>query len=507
MTIAAPCLTGDALRVKAELMATFERMLDWLLAMPMDRSVRDVESETWTGLLTLGALVLAAVLAVRCRDLSLDDIRARQVPRDQWRFRMDRDYLVRLSTTFGRIEFPSFAWRDLRGPSEVTHTPSLGRIVPLRPKCRSSTLLLEWECRAGADAPFRRAADMLRFFSHGAIDIEDTTISAHLVRVGTLVDRAWQYRTRDDIVGILRDRATRARGGMPILYASTDACSLRRFVDETTAASWKNANGLRFWCTDKVTGETIHLGGEYTWLDCTAVEEALVDLDARGLIPRDGNYDDVHAQITVVTDGQPWIHERMVGWFTSPVAILDPYHLIERLGNDAKVMFGEGTTAARRWMARAVGIVLGRVARSDGAAKLRAGRKHQRREPKPLPAGACPSRDAPADLLAHVLDARTSEAAADVRTRLANFIEDNLGRIAYRVYRWRGFLIGSGAMESLHRTAVQARIKLPGCRWLAETSDRIFAIRMMTLAGRWDEFWAQPDLSAKLVGAFRVEAA
>ncbi len=507
MTIAAPCLTGDATRVKAELMATFERMLDWLLAVPLDRSVRDLERDTWTGLFTVGALVFAAVLSVRCRDHTLADIHARQVPRDQWRFRMDGDYLIRLSTTFGRIEFPSFAWRDLRGPSEVTRTPAIAHIAPLRPKCRSSALLLEWTCRAGADAPFRRAADMLRFFSHGAIDIEDTTISAHLVRVGTLVDRAWQYRTRANIIAILRDRATRDRGGAPILYASTDACSLRRFVDKTTSAAWKNANGLRFWCTDKVTGETIHLGGEYTWLDCAAVAEVLVDLDRLGLVPRDGKYDDLVVQITVVTDGQPWIHERMVGWFTRPIAILDPYHLIERLGNDAKELFGEGTKAARRWMARAVMIVLGNVKRSDPTPKLRAGRPHCRRKPKALPPGACPSRDAPTTLLAHVLDASVKDGAAEVRTRLANFIEDNLSRIGYRVFRWLGLAIGSGAMESLHRTAVQARIKLPGCRWLEETSDRIFAVRMMTLAGRWDDFWGQPDLTAKLVTAFRVEAA
>ncbi|MEZ4473281.1 MAG: hypothetical protein R3F60_21340 [bacterium] len=40
----------------------------------------------------------------------------------------------------------------------------------------------------------------------------------------------------------------------------------------------------------------------------------------------------------------------------------------------------------------------------------------------------------------------------------------------YDACRQRGFQLGSGAMESLHRTAAQARLKLAGARWTTRAS-------------------------------------
>ena len=65
-----------------------------------------------------------------------------------------------------------------------------------------------------------------------------------------------------------------------------------------------------------------------------------------------------------------------------------------------------------------------------------------------------------------------------------------------------GSIIGSGAMASLHRTAGQARMKIPGGRRLQETSQPIFNLRMMALAERWPEFWSRSDLPALLFRAF-----
>src|SRR5690606_17565108 len=62
--------------------------------------------------------------------------------------------------------------------------------------------------------------------------------------------------------------------------------------------------------------------------------------------------------------------------------------------------------------------------------------------------------------------------------------------------------VGSGAMESLHRTPVECQIKLPGCRRLPETASGIFEFRIMAAAGRWEEFRAQPGLTQRLVEAF-----
>ena len=86
------------------------------------------------------------------------------------------------------------------------------------------------------------------------------------------------------------------------------------------------------------------------------------------------------------------------------------------------------------------------------------------------------------------------------------YLEHDADRMDYGWYRRRGFQIGSGAMESLHRTGSQARLKLPGARWLPETSQAIFNLRMMALVRRWDEFWQRPDITQQLATAFCAQA-
>ncbi len=90
----------------------------------------------------------------------------------------------------------------------------------------------------------------------------------------------------------------------------------------------------------------------------------------------------------------------------------------------------------------------------------------------------------------------------DAHDKLVDYLKHNAYRMDYERYRDRGYQIGSGAMESLHRTGSQARCKLPGCRWCVETSQAVFDARMLFLCGRWDKFWAQKDLTDQLVEVF-----
>jgi hypothetical protein len=57
-------------------------------------------------------------------------------------------------------------------------------------------------------------------------------------------------------------------------------------------------------------------------------------------------------------------------------------------------------------------------------------------------------------------------------------------------------------MESLHRNGSQQRLKLPGARWLERSSAAVLQLRMLELDGRWDEFWARPDITERLTEGF-----
>ena len=456
-------------------------------------------------------LVLTAAVGLQARRAAFDAATARGLDVEDLMFRNDADYQIALKTTVGTLNVPGMVWRQTTKEGRtITRREGLDAVVPLRGRCASSPLLLEWECRFAQAVPFRVAADELRWVSDGAADVEDTRLSAHAYAIGSQVQRAHQFRTPAQIRAILRDRAQRERGGKPIIYASTDASALRRFIDPTTTAAWKMANGTRFWCVDRFTGEVIHLGGEYTWDDCHAVRASLVDLDATGILPRNGDYGDgCVATICVITDGSEWIRDHFESWFTAPVPVLDVWHLSERLERDAIGLLGADTRAQRR-LARAVGrILFGRDARqaqpSEAAPKLRRGRKNARRTtPRALPAGGSPVGDVGQRLVAIIegVDVGSSAAKQKVKSTLLDFLRRNADRMNYRRLRWRGFCIGSGAMESLHRTAVQSRIKLPGATWTAENSAAIFKLRMMKLAGRWEDFWGSIGMEERLRAAF-----
>jgi hypothetical protein len=348
----------------------------------------------------------------------------------------------------------------------------------------------------------------LTYFTHGAVRLEDTTIARHLVRLGQLVTRDDMYRTPEEIRAILLEQATRDREtGRPLLNMSSDAHALRRFVDDTWAAKWKMTNGIRLWCEDNKTGQVIHLGGEFTWGDCQEVRAIFEDLIARGILPPDGNYgDDVHAQLVWLSDGMPWFKDHILPLFQDVVVILDVYHLLQAFAAFIVLCFKPKSKQARRWLDRAAELTVGPRPRVKKARRRRGHHKgavantphaHQRH----VDPNADPVKQA-ADLVLMLFEVRTpTKKAQAAQSRLFNFLYSDPDRINYVAFRARGYQIGSGAMESLHRTGSQLRLKLPGAKWLPHTSQAIFNIRMMRLAGNSDHFWAQPDLEERLAAA------
>lgn len=470
-------------------------------------SVRDLEQASWAIALAVGRMAMRYALALRCRVATAEDVRERGLPPEAVSIRTDEDYWSELTTTFGLVRFPLCAYRDRSGVAPVTRTPARAEVLPVQRCCRSSELCLEWEVRLGSEHPFRKAQAALTYFTHGAVELEDTTIARHMTHVGTVVEREWTYRAPEDIRRLLDERAARCRrSGHPIIYISTDAHALRRYVDETWDAQWKMANGLRLWCIDRHNGATLHLGGEYTWGDCRQVADIFRWLAQSGRLPADGDFGNgLQAQYVVVTDGADWIVEHVLPLFEGAVPILDAYHVMERLGEYAAKRFGRGSKPARAWYDQAVGMLL------PGERSLsRACRKGHRKRRKGSPLPTLPplvideGRRPVGELLLDFLhaDEPSHELRAD-HDGLVHHIDKNVARIDYELYRMLGYTIGSGAMESLHRTASQTRMKIPGGRWLQETSQAIFNLRMMVLAGRWAEFWSRADLPALLIRAFK----
>lgn len=516
-------LSNSAAVIKQILLEKSQQLIDVLVdSVDEAATSRSIEKEVWGALMSLGNASLTALMARRCELSMLADLQARQLKRSDVQVLTSADRHASLMTTLGRIWFPLYAYRErtLDTPrSCVVRTPSKVDVLPLLPRCRSSELCLEWEIRLGADHPYRLAQQELRFFTHGAVTLEDNTVAAHLVRASAAVDRTWLYRKPADIADILRERALCDLGnGKPVIYISSDAHALRRFVDETCTPAWKMANGIRLWCIDRDTGEAIHLGGEFTWGDCAHVTTLFSSLIELGILPADGAYaPDTTAQLVWLSDGMPWFSERILPLFDKSITVvLDVYHLLERAAAFAKAAYSK-VTDAQRWY-QAFSALVTNLDPSQPRSKTPKTRKGPR-APRPkqpfamaiaeaakratATLGAALTADAISELLPTSLKGSKASAALE---DFYQYLAANAHRIDYLAYRARGLQIGSGAMESLHRTGSQVRLKRPGAKWLAKSAQAIFDWRMLKLVGRWDEFWSQTDLASRLAATWDKES-
>jgi hypothetical protein len=490
--VTAPDLIScDVAVVKAELVRAFAQLIDPLLeaARVGDVGPRSAEAGTWTVLVAIGGMLLTAVFAAVGRRATERAVARLGLNMVDVRLRMDQDYWAKLQTTVGLVTFPWFAFR---GPDGRTHVPAR-ELFPLYREMRVSEMLLEWESALASDHPFRKAASALQFFTHGASDIEDTTIERHAVRVGQSVPREWQYRTPEHIREILRDRAVLdSETGLPFINVSTDAHALRLFEDETWAAPWKMVNGIRVWCKDRNTGETIHIGGEFTTGDCHEVVRRLSELARTGHLPFDGDYKDgVVATICVLTDGLDWIAEHVVPLYTTALVSLDPYHVVEQVADAARASLPK----------KEVRGVIERARKALGV-RDRRGRTHFRKGPRRLlhavrRSGRSGSGQRLLDEVLLPLEGVIKRGKKRFK-RLLAYVGRNLHRTDYAALRKRGAQIGSGAMESMHKTGSQTRMKRAGCRWTPRVAAAILNLRMLTLSGRWDEYWKQPGLVGRI---------
>lgn len=464
-----------------------------------------------------GAQALASLFAEACRDAMEEDVAKRHLSEAQVRLRTDEAGYATVHSTFGPITFPVFAYYDQSsGVGSVMRRPSR-TLFPSHKLCRSTPCSLEWEARLGAQQPFRRAEELFRFFTRGVSTIEDTTISRHMLLLSVMVAPSWLYKTPEKIREVLATKATRDKTtGRPLLYVSSDAHALRRYVDATWVAQWKMTNGIRIWCEDATTGEIIHLGGEFTWGDCRVVAERFKALTKAGVLPNgDALWKQIDPQSVFVSDGSEWLLDHLVPLLTDAVVILDPYHLIEWFGELIKMVFGSGSQNTRDFHTKLRAVLFGKKPKESprlmqtrrGHTKRRGQRRphtHERRwlrRGRPRTVSSDATTQALLDLLATIVlkDKEHIAAREKLVTRLAN----NATRTDYATHLARGMQIGSGPMESMHRSGSQVRLKLPGARWLEETSQAVLTFRMLELSGRWSEFWSQSDITRSIDSALR----
>ena len=155
------------------------------------------------------------------------------------------------------------------------------------------------------------------------------------------------------------------------------------------------------------------------------------------------------SDLVFVSDGAIWLGQMMTKSYPDATLILDIYHAMEHIGQVGKAALGVGK-AASAWFSKQRNLLL----------------------------DSC---------LNEVLEnIRILAIDLTLRDSVCSYLASNQYRMDYKSYRERGLLIGSGAIESAHRTVMQRRLKRSGQRWSIRGAQRVLNLRVCCMSNRWE---------------------
>ena len=164
------------------------------------------------------------------------------------------------------------------------------------------------------------------------------------------------------------------------------------------------------------------------------------------------SYDVKKNHLVFISDGAPWIRNWIEDAFPDAVSILDFYHASEHLHGFVEQFFKD-KKAGSKWAEKQKELLLeGKVTQVIKNIKSKAGPEN--------------------------------EAAK----KLIDYYSANNDRMDYKKYKQIGCgIIGSGAIESTHRTLIQERMKLSGQRWSKTGAQNMLNLRVTNLNGNWNK--------------------
>lgn len=75
--------------------------------------------------------------------------------------------------------------------------------------------------------------------------------------------------------------------------------------------------------------------------------------------------------------------------------------------------------------------------------------------------------------------------------RLIGYVTRFCDSVNYNEYREEGYPIGSGEIESAHKSVPQKRLKIPGATWHPSSINPMLALRVLRADDWWEDFWTR----------------
>jgi hypothetical protein len=178
---------------------------------------------------------------------------------------------------------------------------------------------------------------------------------------------------------------------------------------------------------------------------CEKMDIALTTLQQNTIVPK---------QIVFINDGGPWLWNWIQSQYADYPQILDYYHASEKLSIASKLAYAQ-PAQAREWLA----IQQERLLNDEVQAVLVA-----------------------ISTAKSLTSSVTKQGEFD---KVYNYVCKHQDRMLYKTFRDKGYLIGSGPIESAHRVVLQKRLKQSGQRWTQTGAQNVINLRIMFENQQW----------------------
>ncbi|HRN55953.1 MAG TPA: UPF0236 family protein [Niabella sp.] len=244
-----------------------------------------------------------------------------------------------------------------------------------------------------------------------------------------------------------------------VLYVEADGSMLL-----TREEGWKEVKVGRFF----KSSDCIHAAQKPGWIsnsqyvallgnskDFTKIMDNLIE-----------SFGNLKSRLIFLSDGATWIKNWIEDAFPQAITILDYYHACEHL-HQFSTSFFRDKKMEQKWTTRQKELLL--------KSKVHKVIKN-----------------------IQVLSTNNSNAEAE---NLIAYYQANSSRMDYQKYKQLGCgVIGSGAIESAHRTVIQKRMKLSGQRWSRKGAQNMLNLRVMNKNHQWSKIIEMSKYGLKATG-------
>ena len=298
-----------------------------------------------------------------------------------------------------------------------------------------SPYMQELLCKAGTRLTFEEASEQVTELKGVAVNAKKIErVCHHYGELLGQVDWKQAYNEATQLRLPFKDQVT---------YAMMDGSMiLTRQKDE----SWKEVKLCRtFRSTDRVediSKDRNHIGhsdyvahlGKHTDFFDKVIE----------IIP-------TQSHMVFICDGAKWIWKWIDEYYPNSTQILDLYHCKEHLFDFAKIYHHKDEHQSRHWVEYCMELLMNK--KVD-------------------------------EILTTISDLTCDQKQIEKeKQKLLTYLRNNKNRINYGLYKEKGLLYGSGAIESANRDIIQKRMKLSGQRWTLSGAQQMLNLRVCYKSG------------------------